>query len=106
MNDAIKIIKAKLLIVEGKDEKNIFEHWFERLGILDIQVLDIGGKDQLRNNLELLKSLSNFNTITHLAIIRDADQNEIGAFNSVCHALKSISLTPPSEQFLFHSECT
>lgn len=103
MNDTIKIQKSKLLVVEGKDEKNIFDHWYQQLAITDVQVLPIGGKTQLKSNLEILKSLFNFNAVTHIAIIIDADQNETGAFNSVCHSLKSIGLNPPSEQMVFTS---
>ena len=51
----IKIVKPKLLIVEGMDEEKFFGAALrEHLGISDIQVMPIGGKSKLTRSLEIL----------------------------------------------------
>ena len=94
----IQITKNKILIVEGRDEENFFEAYFEdHLSISDIQILPIGGKTLLPDNLEVLVKDSNFiSNVQVLAIIRDADNNANSAFQSVCAALKKSKLPIPN----------
>ena len=41
-----EIVSSSLLMVEGKDECNFFKALFIILGIDDVQIEDIGGKDR------------------------------------------------------------
>ncbi len=93
-----KIVKTKLLIVEGQDEKGFFTALIEHLSLDDIQVMPIGGKTQLRDSLEALSLAPNFNKVITLGITRDADDNPSGAFQSVSDAISNANLRPPSKQ--------
>lgn len=94
------IIKQKLLVVEGESDKRFFEALLKNLSIDKIQILPIGGKTKLRENLKALAASNNFNTINVLAVIRDADDDHAGAFKSVCDAISGIGLTPPADQLV------
>ena len=48
------ILPRKVLIVEGEDERRFFTPLLEHLGIGDVDVRPIGGKDQICRNLRLL----------------------------------------------------
>ncbi len=93
-----EIKKTKLLIVEGTHDKGFFESLIKHLALNDIQVMPIGGKDQLPSRLEALKNADNFDTVITLGIMRDADDNPKGAFQSICDALKKNKLPVPSKQ--------
>lgn len=68
-----KIDKQKLLIVEGRDEEEVFGALLENLMIYDIQIMGIGGKTQIRPNLKALITDPLFDQLISLGIIRDAD---------------------------------
>ncbi len=53
------ITSPYLLVVEGKDEKNLFSSLLDSIGIKDVQILDIGGKDKIHNQLKSLLKWSN-----------------------------------------------
>jgi len=92
----IEVISPYLLIVEGKDEELFFEALMKNLGLTDIQILPIGGKFKLRENLKhIVKVSPNFHLVTSLGIIRDANDSPTGAFQSVCDALKKVKLPVP-----------
>lgn len=92
------IQKNKLLIVEGNHERDFFESWLQALGKTDIQVMPIGGKTQLRDNLSSLVKQRAFldGQISSLVVIRDADDNPAGAFESVRDAFRDVGLAVPS----------
>ncbi len=88
---------SKLIIVEGKDEEICFGHWLKRWQLEGTQVLAAGGKTQIPQTLEILRLLPSFSTLTHLLIVRDADETPSGAFDSVCAALSQANfVSPPS----------
>lgn len=92
----ITIESAKLLIVEGKDEENFFQALLTHIGILDIQILSVGGKTLLPANLKAVKSTSGFASVTSLGIVRDADQDAHAALQSVKDALAGAGLPSPT----------
>lgn len=47
--------------------------------------------------VQVLRLLPNFSTLSHLLIIRDADDNQTGAFESVCSALNEADFIAPPE---------
>jgi len=96
-----KIEKSKLLIVEGNDEEEIFNYWLKQLNLNEIQVLAIGGKSNLTTSLELLKNDSNFNLVSNIGIIRDADEDLTSAFRSVNSSLRNNKLIPPNDQKIY-----
>jgi hypothetical protein len=102
---SIKIDKPKLLIVEGRDEELFFTAALkDHLGLTDIQVMPIGGKTKLTQNLSALVNDTQFPSIQSLAIFRDADSTSPGAtltsaaqaFQSVCGSLRHVGLSCPA----------
>ena len=96
-----EIISPYLLIVEGKDEELFFEALIKNLELTDIQILPIGGKVRLRENLRhLVNKSSDFYLVTSLGIVRDADDDPKAAFQSVSDALKEVKLPTPSNPLI------
>lgn len=97
---------TKLIIVEGNHERDFFSAWLDHLHITDTQILPIGGKTGLAGNLKPLAKQSNFSQVVSLVVIRDADDNPEGAFQSVCSALAGANLPVPAlpEQFTNHDD--
>lgn len=93
----LKISKPKLLIVEGKDEECFFCALIEHLGINDIQVAGIGGKDKLLMNLKGLIRDPEFPRVVSLGVVRDADTNPAAAFQSVRGSLRASGLPTPKK---------
>ena len=100
-----KIVRSKLLIVEGRDEEMFFDAALrDHLGLTDIQILPIGGKTKLTQNLSGLVNDLDFVTVQSLAILRDADLTAPGAavasaaqaFQSVCGSLRHVNLPCPA----------
>ncbi len=89
------IEERHLLIVEGIDDALFCEAFIRRLNLSAIEIWPIGGKTNLKRNLGLLKKLSGFAGVIALGIIRDADDNPWGAFESVCQALRESNLPVP-----------
>lgn len=92
--------KPKLLIVEGKDDECFFCALIDYLRIEDIQVAGAGGKNQIRGQLRAIVKDDDFNKVTSLGVIRDANNNPDDAFKSVINALKAAGLTAPKRTFI------
>jgi len=86
----------KLLLVEGDHDKIFFEKLLEYLQISDIQVEQVGGKPNFGPIINLLVSDDRFHELETLAIIRDADNNPNGAFQSLKGALERANINAPS----------
>ena len=93
----------KLIIVEGKDEEICFSHWLKRWNLAEIQVLAAGSKTQILQTLQVLRLLPNFSTLSHLLVIRDADETPTGAFDSVCAALNQAKFAAPPDAWSWQS---
>lgn len=92
----ISISESNILVVEGDEDKVFFEALRQHLGLFRIQIMPIGGKTRLRNNLmALCKQSKFFQTVRSLGIIRDADDNPQAAFQSVCNGLQAAGLPVP-----------
>lgn len=96
-----EIKKSKILIVEGKDEVSFFKAFFKHEKIEGVQIYDIGGKDNFKNDLPIFVRLSNFSRVETMAVIRDADENADQAFISIKNILKKENLTPPNQKNQF-----
>ena len=91
----VEILKENLVLVEGHDEELFFDALLRHMGINSIQVLPIAGKDNLGPNLKMLVVSPRYSEVVSLGIVRDADKNPKGAFQSVCGALKIVNLPAP-----------
>ena len=102
-----RIISSNLLAVEGLDEKNFFDKLLKYLGISDVQIEDVGGKDNFPNRFPaLLKTTGFFRAdgcplVTHLAIVRDKNQDD--AFKSVSNIVTKSGLEPPPKHSTYSS---
>ncbi len=101
-DNALSSIKSKkVLAVEGKDDKNFFDALLKHIGITDIDIHEVGGKDQFPKKLPALVNARGFSLadgtsfVTHLAIIRDRDNDK--AFESISGIVENTGLTPPTK---------
>lgn len=92
----LEIVSDKLLVVEGEDERHFFEALAAAIHV-SVQVLPVGGKTKIRENLKLLAISPGFEIVTALGIVRDADDDYAAAFQSVMTALQAAGLPAPAE---------
>lgn len=82
-----------LLFCEGRDEKEFLEQYINRFLINEdaiykkILVINFGGNNELTNRLKATKLLEGFNYVKGIAIIRDAENNCIGAEQSINNSI-------------------
>lgn len=92
------ITHPKQLLVEGRDGATFFAAWLKQLGLSEIQIQNFGGITELRAFLKALRNEPGFEEqVASLGIIRDAEANPQGAFQSVRDALRTSGL-PASEK--------
>ena len=100
----LRLDKERLLLVEGKDEVNLFEklieHCFGRENS-GIQVIPVGSKEQFKRKLAAVKTIAQTGpTLQSIGIVRDADNNAENSFKSVYDGVCHVKYKPPSA----HSE--
>ncbi len=100
----IEIEKTKIIAVEGNDEVNFFEAFFEKNDINDFQIINFGGKSKFKDKIKLLTKLDGFDEVTHFGLIRDADENYNSAFESLIYSLKNSYLPYPKKGHSFSEE--
>lgn len=93
----IEILKSRVIVVEGKEDKLFFDALINHLSLNDIQVLDIGGKTELRKYLETMIITPGFDGVRSLGITRDANSNPKAALQSIRDALRSVRLPVPEK---------
>lgn len=98
------IEERHLLIVEGIDDALFFEAFVRHMNLSALEIWPIGGKANLKRNLGVLRKLSGFAGVISLGIVRDADDNPSGAFESVCQALRESELPVPQSPGLRSAE--
>ena len=96
---AIEILHSRLLVVEGEDDAGFFRAFVKHLNFTDVQVLPIGGKTKTRKNLKALILSPGFSDVLKLVVVRDADDNPKGAFQSVQDSLRASGLPVPLRPF-------
>jgi len=97
---AVELTKSNILIVEGREEEQFFGAFVKHLGLHSIQIMPIGGKEQLRRNLKALAQSPGFAQVASLGIVRDADADPSAAFQSVRDALRSVNLPAPDRPLI------
>ena len=95
-----QIERPNQLLVEGKEEQLFFGKLIQCMGLSDIQIQPSGGKTKLSANLKALRNMPEFNEVVSLGIVRDADTDPSGAFQSVHDALGRAQLPMPSASLL------
>lgn len=87
--------RSKLLLVEGKDEVNFFSAFLGHMGLVDVEVRSFEGVDNLGGYLRALRSVSGFDQVVSLGIVRDAGLNSQGALRSVRNSLANAGFPVP-----------
>ncbi len=100
----IKIEKQRLLLVEGKDEVLFFGSYLNFLKIDNIQILEVKGKEQFRNEIPKLRVLQRFPDVVKIGLVRDADTDFNAALESVYDRLVSNLFEPIKEHNKFSSK--
>ena len=94
----MQIRERRLLLVEGRDEVNLFRALIR--DCLDddprIQVIDAGGKDKFSRNLRAIQTAAMaVPALQSIGVVRDADNDAGAAFDSVCDGIRSVNYEPP-----------
>ncbi len=84
------------LVVEGNDQRNFLGKFMERMSLTGVQIQNFGGVTELRAFLAALANEPEFDDVVErLGIVRDAETNAEGAFESVQHSLRNAGLPIP-----------
>jgi hypothetical protein len=94
-----KIEKENVLAVEGNDEKNFFDTLLRTMNISNVQIIDVGGKDNFKNKFPVyIQSEDALGKIKNIGFVRDAEKLEAkSAFDSICFILRKYALPCPTE---------
>lgn len=101
----LRLHKDRLLLVEGKDEVNLFNKLIEYCFGRDnpgIQVIPVGSKEQFKRKLATIKTAAQTGpALQAIGIVRDADNSASDSFKSVCAGVRHVKYEPPSAHAKF-----
>lgn len=88
----------KFVFCEGPDDRTVIKAIADSIGLSDLIIEELGGKDNLGAVLKALHARPAFarKEVSTLAIIRDADHDGAAAFQSVCDGLKHNGFDAPA----------
>ena len=96
---SLRIYADRLLLVEGRDEENLFNALMARSIGADtgIQVIAAGGVNKFPPNLGAIRIAARARpTLRSIGVVRDADNDAESAFESVCHHIHNAEYIPPA----------
>src|SRR5437867_2664483 len=101
MGDAMS--GMKFVFCEGGDDLAVAKGVASSIGLTDLRVEPFLGKDNLRNFLREVQTRPEFaqNKVAAIGVIRDADENEAAAFQSVCDSLRANGFKAPERNGAF-----
>lgn len=91
----------KVILVEGQDDVIFFHALLKKLEVYDIEIHEIGGRSQFKDNFPSFRINRGFEKIEHLAVIRDADTSADNEFDSIKYVLEQEGMDVPSERNRF-----
>ena len=87
----------KVVVVEGADERRIFQSLSEHMGFDGIQFIPAGSVERIRSRISaVLDAQQPMGILQSLGVVRDADENAENAFRSVCDSLSANGLPVPA----------
>lgn len=89
----------RLLLVEGRDEVNLFGALLQCCFGRDakVQIMDVGGERQFAGRLKtIVDEIQARPSFRSIGVVRDADDNPGGAFRSVCGHVRGVGYEPPT----------
>lgn len=98
------IKESKLIIVEGEGDKRFFKALLKDLKISHTEVRQLGGKSGIKKGFPSLVKMASFRKVKKVIIVRDADNNPIGAFQSISSTLSNVGLTVPDRPYKFSAD--
>ncbi len=102
----IRLESSSLLLVEGSEEQRFWRVLFRDTAYASVQVLSIGGKDNLSNVLPVITLTPGFTNVTWLGVMQDADERAGSAFQRICNALDKARLPVPSQSWQLTQDAT
>jgi hypothetical protein len=101
MGDAKSALK--FVFCEGGDDEAVLLGVAQSSGLTDLRVERFEGKNQLRDFLGKVQKRPEFaqKQVTSLAIVRDADESDAVAFQSVCDSLRANGFPAPNQNGAF-----
>lgn len=93
-----KISSPYVLLVEGKDELNVFSKIQSVAGFGALQIIDVGGQDRFRPTVEALANQGAFADVRLLGVVRDCEENGEAVFQSVLGAFEKIGAPRPERR--------
>ena len=93
-----KISSPYVLLVEGKDELNVFSKIQSVAGFGALQIIDVGGQDRFRPTLEAQANQGAFADVRLLGVVRDCEENGEAVFQSVLGTLEKIGTPRPDKR--------
>ena len=96
----LELIEGKNpMLVEGMDAYRFFIQACQAYHLENIQVIDFGGNEELKEKLKRVKKLPGFTKVRAVAIVRDAETDADAAIRSIEGALKANAFCVPPEPF-------
>lgn len=106
-----QILKSNLILCEGRDEQEFLIQYLNSTALSntpefsnDIQVIDFGGNSELTKKLAILKNMDNFDKLTSLLIIRDAETSAESACREIQRALRENGFSVPKGPHCWEGE--
>ena len=96
----LDVVYGRLLLVEGKDEVNLFTRLVQRC-VTDDEVtisvqIESVGKESFRKKFgAIVEAARSKVALQAIGIVRDADEDADGAFVSVCDSIRNFGYMPP-----------
>ena len=93
----ITVRSDKLLLVEGTHEQKFFKCLLGAMGIVDVQVEQVGGQHSFASGLKAVLSDPRFQAgkVTAIGFVRDADSGVADKFESIKSTLTAVGLPVP-----------
>lgn len=105
--DTIELVRTKLLLVEGKEDKALCEHLLALLQINDVQIHDCKGVRGIKDVLGTLHLATGADRVKTVGAIRDADKDPVTATLSVRNAMLASSIAARHKQaFVAPDNCS
>jgi len=97
-NKLFKITKPFLMMVEGKDDREMLYRLCDHIGLSreQVQIFEYRGKEKFPAALKFITNSEKFETVEKLGVFRDADDGSESAFQSIEYHLKASDLIPDS----------
>ncbi|WP_075162800.1 DUF3226 domain-containing protein [Chthonomonas calidirosea] len=91
-----EITKPFAILVEGPDDRCFFQAACKHLGLQEVDIVSVNGKDRFRATL---MSISGIRNREKILLVRDADDDANGALQSLQDALRKVDFPFPSKAF-------